>query len=511
MAQFKLNFSNILKAIPLLILFNGCVQKLDTHPENKTYVLESAHPDKQAIKISNQGTSIATFKLKVNDNLYFDNDDIVNTIKELKSEFPDEPLEMKAWRFVQDNIDQQRPLTEEKWQHSPVIMINSLGFGQCDDYATVLALLWKKLGYKSRIWTLGGHTVPEVYVDGKWKMFDASYEVYYRNETGEIAGVKELIERPSLITKPLDSLHSVLRLASKINRYAEETAESYMTREDNKISEWHLPSPDSFELVFQIPPNASIEFPAVYNSSLTTSANNSTPSYANLKLTLPKGWDGPIDIPLIVHSISGKGEVTINDKLLEIESEELTLMINDRTLPGYKLLFGEIKAPVDIVYLINPYLVGLKNENQLSLNGLFLDKLNVELVELSPSERIHKFSWDDFILEAFEKNDNRIYRVNSLYRIDTVQIFTRSDFTDKLKLVIYTDEGLSINQKKEKLKLLNQKFENVYLSINDNVFFKTLFSRLNKDSLFVVFVSILENESEEFIIELLYYFRDFKF
>lgn len=47
------------------------------------------------------------------------------------------------------------------------------------------------MGYKSRIYYLDGHVVPEIF-DEKWKMLDLHYNLYFTKNTSEIASVQEL-------------------------------------------------------------------------------------------------------------------------------------------------------------------------------------------------------------------------------------------------------------------------------------------------------------------------------
>ena len=113
----------------------------------KRFILNTEDPSTNAIRLSNTGSKSAHFKMKVNGNIYFNLQDILEAIKKMPVEYPGEPLHRKAWRYVINTTTRAPPLTIERWQHNPVLFLNSLGFGYCDDKASVLSFIWTELGY----------------------------------------------------------------------------------------------------------------------------------------------------------------------------------------------------------------------------------------------------------------------------------------------------------------------------------------------------------------------------
>ena len=232
-------FSPLFGIITIVGIFGSCLVSCDFNGAEKfgeQVVSRSFSTNKPAtsmIRIKNSGEEISSFLLNVN-NLSFSNS------KELESTLKDygdstESIEKRAWRFVKDHAYFEQPLTDSNWIHDPGIFINSLGFGYCDDKASVLAFIWEKLGLFSRVWSLGGHVVPEVYANDGWSMYDPEYEVYYQTNQNYVNGVEELAKQPSIVRSgyldkmPCNNIHAMW------NRYSYKTAKTYITTENNFI------------------------------------------------------------------------------------------------------------------------------------------------------------------------------------------------------------------------------------------------------------------------------------
>jgi len=86
----------------------------------------------------------------------------------------------------------------------PVKLLNSYGFGLCYQFAPLLEALFEAGGFEdARCWFLTGHTVTEVFYDGKYHLFDSDMLGYTTVGRGDphtlpVAGVREL-ERDSTI------------------------------------------------------------------------------------------------------------------------------------------------------------------------------------------------------------------------------------------------------------------------------------------------------------------------
>ena len=171
------------------------------------------NPYQNSIKFINTGDSTASFKLKVNDAIFYSYNDIAQAIDAMPNEFPGEPLERKVWRFVADNTFNFVPLTNNPWVSDPLIMLNSLGFGYCRNFSTVYASILSHRGYETRTFALTDHAVPEIKINGKWQTYDPTLSVYYYKIDGTIANASELQADGNLLVHPVKKMNSALPTA----------------------------------------------------------------------------------------------------------------------------------------------------------------------------------------------------------------------------------------------------------------------------------------------------------
>ena len=116
----------------------------------------------------------------------------------------------------------------------------------------------------------------------------------------KVAGVADLAADPSLITDPTNPVRS----RGWTGRTGQTVADIYGTSNDNVL----MPNYDENQLLnapmtFDLPPNGSFEFPAVYDSPLHTTEGNDAPRYTNARLTVPAGWSGSVSVPLFTQSV----------------------------------------------------------------------------------------------------------------------------------------------------------------------------------------------------------------
>ena len=174
------------------------------------------------IRISNNSNNVISFYIELNGNKFYNNlDEVINDIKKMKDEYPGEKIVRKVWRYTRDNTYHNPPLTEKYWYHNPMLILNSPGFGFCDDVAMLNCFIWTNLGYKARMWGLKGHAVSEVYVDGRWELYDSDLGIYYHNQRLEVAGVEELRAYPNLVTSPIKPIITDKEAAKATNRSEE--------------------------------------------------------------------------------------------------------------------------------------------------------------------------------------------------------------------------------------------------------------------------------------------------
>jgi TolA-binding protein len=93
----------------------------------------------------------------------------------------------------------------------PVLDTHSLndlvrGIGWCDQDAWLLATLLAARDVPGRLVFLNSdsdglaHTMAEVFIDGKWRLFDPLYGLVFRTPSGELATLEEVANTPKLVT-----------------------------------------------------------------------------------------------------------------------------------------------------------------------------------------------------------------------------------------------------------------------------------------------------------------------
>jgi hypothetical protein len=199
--------------------------------KRREWVVEK--PRHHVIEMTNAGSQPVSFRLRHNGHeMLRDLSDAVREVEALTGQFPDEPVEQLLWRYVKDGTYHWYPVTGLEWAHDPIVMLNSIGYGFCDDVAAVLATLAPEMGGRGRVWALGGHVVPELEFDGTWRMLDPDLGVYYRDANGVTVGVADLVAAPELITAPFDP---VMQPHEDAHAYSSTVAEIYASSGDNSV------------------------------------------------------------------------------------------------------------------------------------------------------------------------------------------------------------------------------------------------------------------------------------
>lgn len=116
---------------------------------------------------------------------FYDRSDIDRIISPLDSESSKEHLE-RIFEFAKTRHAHSIPLYESGSFHDPLLYINTLGTGFCDDAASLVASLASAAGFKARTLWLSGHVVAEVFFEDKWRVFDAD-ALGLLHENGEFA------------------------------------------------------------------------------------------------------------------------------------------------------------------------------------------------------------------------------------------------------------------------------------------------------------------------------------
>jgi hypothetical protein len=356
----------------------------DSKFEKRFFKINAKEPENFSIKIINKNKSESTFRFVFNGNrIYGKIEDILEDIKKMPNEFPNEPIVRKVWRFTTDNSKHDHPLTDSAYYHIPQLFFNSAGFGYCDDRSMVNNFLWRVLGYESRVWGLANHVVSEVLVDNRWEMYDSMQEVYYQTKDGKIAGVQDIINDPDIVTNPIDP---VIEFANDTPAaYTEEVLRCYLFPGIYSV-EPVLPKID-FQPDIYLKDDFYIQFPFKYKRNLETAVVNNNKQkatkitdFTNLVYFISIPSSGIIPFPFFIHSIEGVGNVSFDQiSSYKIGSKELEEKINKWDDYLFPVFFQSMDS-IKINYLLNPNRFSMKEENTLIIYGDNIDSLDVQLV-----------------------------------------------------------------------------------------------------------------------------------
>ena len=371
-------FKILLVCLPLNIVLGSSLSKHNLKKKNFAFV------------ITNNSTSDKFIKLNGTEGFFGSIDQLTSFINKRYADtlFPHDY--QKAWRFMADYTwTSGLPLTHQSWYHQVLVFINSAGWGICDDKAEVLAKIWLAMGYKSRIWQLDGHVVPEIYVNTHWEMWYPHFQVFYKNPDQKIMGVEDLFQNNSIITSINYDHRIKLSIWTLKMGFSKKTARLY-THSDTKIS--YEPVQDTITYnysEFLLPKNGTLVFP-VYKpyplKKTSYGAESEQKNYAQLMLNIEKGWTGKISYPLIFHALtSDSAEVLIDGH------KHLLSKANNTVVPNVFSAQSPIKIihndkGINLFFLINPRLFTQNNNFKHIRNTLKSEDVNIYTVSLSLKE-----------------------------------------------------------------------------------------------------------------------------
>lgn len=116
----------------------------------------------------------------------------------------DEEKTLAILKWTKENIKDTPPGMPMVDDHILTIIIK--GYGSPRQFQDVFATLcayaglpafWDEFYDKNR---KAKYSISFVKIDGKWKVFDAYYDLYFRNAKGEIASIDDIIDDPSVVS-----------------------------------------------------------------------------------------------------------------------------------------------------------------------------------------------------------------------------------------------------------------------------------------------------------------------
>jgi hypothetical protein len=365
--------------------------------------LRSELPAASAVQLRNTADSAVDFALVHNGFPLFESmRQLVEFISALPDEVKDEVFPRKLWRFVRDSTAHYIPTMPVQFHVAPWGTLNSTGFGFCADRAASLVEIARGAGYEARIWSVGGHVVPEVRAGDRWELYDPDLGVYYWDADGRVAGVLDLQANPDLVLNPINPVSEPGSWP-----YSETVAAIYASASDNAIADSHLlPAVPMEGVRLAIPAGATLTYPGLWTETPITFEGMasiilddrladwrywigiyappdpvSIPFSKQARLELASGWTGPLALPLFVWDVQGSGSVEIEGQTYEIGSSELVERLRYR-VPIRELTVTASSA-VSVIMQLNMKMFYMLETTNVSLKGLNVWAIESTLTHLA--------------------------------------------------------------------------------------------------------------------------------
>lgn len=355
----------------------------------QSWSLSSDVPMAQAVQIVNSGTQTSQFQLGHNgEPIFLSIADLKAHIQAQADAFTNEPLARKGWRYLHANVSHLPPISEDNWAYSALVTVNSVGFGECGQYATALVETLLAANQTARVMGLTGHIVPEVYDGLDWHMYDPDLGVYYYDRTGQVASVATLSADTDLILNPIQP---VLPNDGTQEAYSTVISAIYGDGEHYDATWTFLYQGAALSPRITLPPGASFTYPGKflpqvigYNVSGTTLIPNVSEYAAEAKLDLPSGWTGTLNqLPLVLWDVQGSGTVTLNGVSYSAGSAELTSVLQQYSNSQlYTSITVNQSSGVSLIFLINWYRFAITPTMTVTAYGNETSGLNATVVTL---------------------------------------------------------------------------------------------------------------------------------
>lgn len=290
-------------------------------------LLTSTDPEHRVIRIANPtGHAFSGLTIRINGQLFSrSTQELLKEASRLPAAFAGEPLYRKIFRYVATELRFGRPLTGTNWQHEPLLLLNSLGYGICDDFASTFTHLARAAGYRARVVALTNHVVAELFNarTGDWEMYDPCFGVYFTMANGQVAHARKLWSMPSLMMNPLTRLDTNPDLMSPYStKYAKyytsyRVAKSYDTIPTRQqLPRFAIPPGGQIEIGYQ-----GIEPPIVYRGARRATVD------PTLAITIPAGQTFVLSPYLALAGFRGRGRVFIEGVEYAVGSARLAELI----------------------------------------------------------------------------------------------------------------------------------------------------------------------------------------
>lgn len=362
------------------------------------------------VEITNPTSKAITFTLGFNNQLFEDKDALLKAVRSRSTAACrrlEEPLRLpcEAFQQIASSMFHFPDLTDQWgtsgwaparwWAESPMLGVNSIGFGTCGVLADVLAKVWKQLGYETRRRELNGHTVSEVMAGGRWALFDADIGGFFVDGK-RVSGIDDLIDDPRLVAfEKARAVQSETRSRDfpriNLQGYWEVMANSKNTR---AIAEIPKGIDDWRDLTLTLPPGGRLVFPeesgndCLFPELVDYSGDRdlTTPPHQYAVVAVPAGTVTDMVNGLYPAQIVGSYCADVQYPGSSVPTEHFDQVRRFRHARRFGRAFMplEARSNVLIYYMLNAN-VTVERTNDVRLRGEGVDGLKVALTAADPS------------------------------------------------------------------------------------------------------------------------------
>ncbi len=367
------------------------IQLIMLQNDDASHVFTLKNTEKAEITISNKTESTATIEIRVNARVWHSMEDLIHYIRNLKPEYPNEPLYRKAWRLTLMETANRNPIVhaDERQLDHPITLFNSLGNGICYNFSTSLYHIVTSMGYKARIMNNPEHTTLEIQDEGRWILLDPTFGVSYYKEPGVLAGLSDIRADPDIVerskldtqTVSLDWSRSQVDIAfsDNITRVFSssnwlEASEKWYTTQSMPSSKIVLP-PSSF---FTFPCHEAAD-PEAFNDTNGIEIN----SYQHVKLTISTPPTQPtlITTGFMIESISGQGTVLVDGEITTLTPRPTSLLADRSTKAVKSIIATSETRYLEILSLANPRAISITPKTIIHISGTNSNILDIYAID----------------------------------------------------------------------------------------------------------------------------------
>lgn len=175
----------------------------------------------------------------------------------IKPRSTDEEKAKAIWHFIEGWTYHSLSATQQRTPHDPLRLVNSFEGGLCDDRNAALTNMFLLAGLKARAYHLEGHVVAEVFYENGWHMYDADWNLYFKDDKGNVASVEYLSNHPEAICKERSSGGDGW---IKFSLGMQVLKRAYTTKANNHIGNWYTDIPLSYNNIIQLAKGDELSF-----------------------------------------------------------------------------------------------------------------------------------------------------------------------------------------------------------------------------------------------------------